>query len=360
MKLSGPNCSPIGIDIGSRSIKAIQVRIESGEPVISSAAFVPRAGDHTLFGPNDAERLMSVLFRQGFTGERVIVAVPSHQLLSAVMELPPRSSGAPLGEIARAELARSQKTDPSQIEMVWWDLPGGARANEGTHVMALGMRHADSDALIAAFESAGADMVAIDAPSLATVRALSSRLIPAPGLTAIADISWSGSELVIVQGDVIVYERTINELGLSVVVEQLKKRLNVDDDSAGMLLRQLGCAPPGELNNQLAESQTAAAIVSQHADALAGELTMSLSYAARRFGTSVGRVLLTGGAGSVPGLAAHLGSSIDTPVVAATAADLLRVDAPCVDTCRIYPMLTALGLAMHQIEAPMKQGAIAA
>lgn len=360
MKLTGPNYAPIGIDIGSRSIKAMQVRLDSGGPVISSAAFVPRSSDQPTFTAPEAERLMSVLFRQGFQGERVVVGVPSQQLLSAVMELPPRSSGAPLGDIARVELARSQKCDPGQIEMVWWDLPGGARANEGTHVMALGMRHADSDSLIAAFESAGAEMVAIDAPSLATVRALGARLIHAPGLTAIADISWSGSELVIVQGDVIVYERTIKELGLAVVVEQLKKKLAVDDGAAAMLLRQLGCAPGSEVSSQLAESQTATAIVTQHADALAGELTMSLSYAARRFGTPVGRVLLTGGAGTVPGLSAHLGLGIETPVMALTAADLLAVDASCAETCRTNPMLTALGLAIHHMELSGLKGAAAA
>lgn len=339
--------SPIGIDIGTHSIKAVQLSTSASGAVITSAAVLPRPPQAGAFSPEEAERLVSALWRQNFRGQKFVLGAPASQLYSTVMELPPRKSGAPLSEIARGEVARSQKIDNKAFELVWWELPGGARASEGTHVMGVSLKHTDAEALLDAFESAGAEVVAIDAPTLATVRALQPRLAPAPELTAVADASWSASEVVIVHGDSVVYQRHIAELGQATLMAALKTTLSVDDETAMLLLSEIGCDAARAEASEFPRADAVRSIVLQHVEALASELSMSLSYAGRRFGSQVARVLVTGGATSVPGFASHMSTQVTTPAVITTAADLVETSDSCMRICRAAPMLTALGLAQH-------------
>lgn len=340
--------SPIGLDVGTRSIKAVQVRHTKAGPVIARAASIPRAPDAASCpSSSEAERVMSALWRLDFQANRIVLAIPREHLLGAVMELPPRTSGAPLSVIARQELARSSKANAAALEMVWWELPGGARASEGTHVMALGCRHSDAEALMDAFEMGGAEVVAIDAATLATVRALAPLLAPDPEVTAIADLSWSSSELIIVQGDTIVYERSIKELGLAALVSVLKAKLSIDEDAAMYTLRHVGCvrATEGQLDH--AHANRARAIICAHIDAVTEELRMSIGYAGRRFGTTQASALLTGGLATLPGAVQRMIAHAETPLRHARVADLYTVDDHCQRACDDAAMLTALGLALH-------------
>jgi hypothetical protein len=40
-----------------------------------------------------------------------------------VLEMPPKSSTAPIEQLARMELARTQKCAPDSFEMGFWELP---------------------------------------------------------------------------------------------------------------------------------------------------------------------------------------------------------------------------------------------
>lgn len=340
-----PTYSPIGIDIGTCAIKAAQMRLDDAGPVLVRAASIPRAASDATISPGEAARLLNVLWRMDFRGKAVVAAVPPAALLSSVMELPPRSSGAPLNDIARQELARSHKADAAGVELTWWELPGGARANEGTHVMAVGCKHADAEALMDAFETAGGDVIAIDAPTLALVRAAGKRLAPAPSLTALVDLSWSGADLIIVQGHTIVYERCMHELGLAALVAQIKTKLGVDDESARYLVRHTGCTAGRE--GEGAYSADAQAMISAHIDTLASELRVSISYAARRFASPAQVALISGGAAMLPGLISRLGDQTEVPVQLLALAGTHEADLAALGACEPTTLMTAIGLALH-------------
>lgn len=345
MKLTRSRYSPIGIDLGRRAIKAAQFRYDGDSPVLARVASIPRtAGDTTVLA-GEVARLMSVLSRMDFRGNRFVLSIPASAMLTSVMELPPRSSGAPLNAIARQELARSHKADASAIEMTWWELPGGARANEGTHVMAVGCKHSDAEALIDVFEAVGGEVVAIDAPTLALVRAARARLAPPPAMTALVDLSWSSADLVIVRDRTIVYERSMRELGLATLITQVKASLGVDDDSAEFLVRQAGCASPQPHDE--AKNTDAQPFVSSHVEALATELKMSIAYASRRFGSETSGVLLTGGVASLPGLALRLGELTQVPANVLGISNTHHTDIASLSAFDAATLMTAVGLAMH-------------
>src|SRR5690606_26804280 len=128
-------CSPIGIDVGARSIKAAQLGRAGRAWGVRTLARLTRSTPG-LPGAAEAVRLADSLGRLGFQGRRVVLAVPEDRLLTSVFELPPRSSGAPLEQMAIMELARSVRRDARSLEAACWEVPAPTRAGAGTHLMA--------------------------------------------------------------------------------------------------------------------------------------------------------------------------------------------------------------------------------
>ena len=132
---------PIGVDVGSRHVKAVQLAPRGeGWRVLAAASF-PRAAAKQPFDANDAGRLCDVLDRQGFTGRDVVVGLSQDRLLTSMLELPPSAPGVPIEQIARMELARVHQRDASSFEFAQWEVPPPARAPRSMHVMAVACAH---------------------------------------------------------------------------------------------------------------------------------------------------------------------------------------------------------------------------
>ena len=166
----GPRTTPIGLDIGARRIKAAQWTLSRAGARLTAAACIDRAAPGAPLNADEAASIRGVLERQGFAGRRVVASAPATRVLTSVLELPPKSSGAPLEHIARIELARANGVSPDGMEMAQWELPSGTRAVEGTHVFAIALRHADADAMLDALEAAGLHAKAIDMGLLGLAR----------------------------------------------------------------------------------------------------------------------------------------------------------------------------------------------
>src|SRR5688500_18704538 len=122
--------SPIGLDLGARRVKAVQLEpsadVASGWRV-AAATCVNRAAPGTPFTADEVARVGDTLDRLGFMGTRVALAAPVDKLISAMLELP-KSGQIPLEQIARVEIARTNKIPPESFEMGCWELPVPARA----------------------------------------------------------------------------------------------------------------------------------------------------------------------------------------------------------------------------------------
>src|SRR4051794_35623253 len=120
MSLSFPftrSRTPIGLDVAGRWVKAVQLSRTATGLRLAAAARVARADPAAGFSEADAQVLAGVLERAGFQGHDVVLGAPREMLLSDVLELPPRASGAPIEQLARVELARANKCDPASFEL---------------------------------------------------------------------------------------------------------------------------------------------------------------------------------------------------------------------------------------------------
>lgn len=356
MTLRRSRIGPIGLDIGSSRVKAVQVRHSASGPQLLHAANIPRLKAGEPLSHADAARLGGVLRRQGFVGDRVVVCMPPAKMLSSVMELPPVSSGAPLEQIARQELARASKCEPGGIELAWWVLPGGARAAEGTHAMAVGCRHEDAFAVLDVLGAGGLDVLAIDAPTTALATAVAPLTGDAQDLAAVVEIGSSGAQLIILLGRTVVYERLLAEFGTERLIDGLATRIGVAREDAMTLLCSNGCGAwdknaehaPARRSSDIADvSADVSSIATTYADALVGELRLSASYAMRRFDAEMPRVLMTGAAAAMPGLVQCVRSRLKTDCRMVGVADACSIEGFEGSVIPGPESVLALGLALN-------------
>jgi Tfp pilus assembly PilM family ATPase len=317
---------PIGIDIGGRYVKAVQLTRGRRASKSSDRTWHVAATADFLRGIEGAPlsraevfRIAEVLRRRSFSGNQVVLTVPDGRLVAGPMELPPRGAGVPLDAVARVEFSRAYKCEPDSFEMAYWDLPTAARAAKTTNVMAVACPHADAEALIDLFAAAGLEVIALEARPCSMARACAPLTRDADGIVLLLEIGWNSAALVVLHRGVIVYERAAVEAGIRQLHADLLAALHVAPDIVDAILTDAGIfgttdasrgpdyAPgrktfiPAEVLGEVR------AIVAAHFERTARELMASVSYSSHQYPDApVSRLVLLGGGALLPGLPAFM------------------------------------------------------
>ena len=310
--LAGISVLPIGVDVGGRNIRAVQLKGGPGRWSVCAADSAVRDNPGAPIGRADAVQLRQLISEGAFKGRRVVLAVPNSQLLTGIMELPPRSSGAPLDQLARGELSRMHRCEPDSFEIACWDLPAPARAGGSTYVMAAGFSHVQADDLIDTIEAEGLNVHALDIHASAVSRACGPLLRGVEGIVSILDLGWDQANLVFLHQGVIVYERKLVKSGIGAVVDSLSREWKLHRDKAHKLVREIGLT--GGENSEVSpdDIQAANGAVSSYCDALVEEMRIPLSYLTNQYPDATPETLLLIGGGSlVPGLEVRLDSLLN-------------------------------------------------
>lgn len=361
-KLTSP--TPIGLDLGARWIKAVQLAPGgSTGPAwrVVAAARVLRRGPE--LDARETSRIESILHRRGFSGSRVVLAAPADRLMSAELTLPPAASGAPLDQIARAELARVSRKDPASMEIGWWPVPppGGSKPAESTHAMAVSCARAEIEQTLATFESLGLEVIAVDTPAWALTRGVSALLSAEsfrPELCAVLDMGWSRASLTIIRDAVPVYERTLPDLGVQSIDAELRKTLQFNDEVCAHLIERVGVPgaagvtsmTKGSADPWSQEPGEGSRRVADYLHRVAAEVKASLSYLAHRYPAwPVDVMMCTGGGALIPGAAAVLSADLHVPARVASPAGIAAApaDESLADVLAHPAMMQTAGLAMY-------------
>jgi Tfp pilus assembly PilM family ATPase len=250
--------------------------------------------------------------------------------------------------MAQAELCRMTKLGADAFEMACWDVPAPARANPATHLMAVAVRHSDAEAMLVAFEAGGLNVCGLDVQGCAMARACAPRA-GASGALAVLDIGWSGGLLVVMQGGVVIYQRRLTESGLAGLHGGMVKEISLSPAVADFVLAQIGLEgqAAGE-HGELKQLGAPGGPISRYCDALAGEVTLSLTYIAHRYPELKSEgLLLIGGGASIPGIEQYLSQRLNRAVKRCPPVELVECPGHLADKCGSAALTTALGLAQY-------------
>lgn len=349
----GTRRTPIGVDVSHRSLRALQ--FEHGGARLAAAARMVRETPGAAVSAAELTRFAQGLSRAGFQGSRVVASAPPDALLTAMLDLPPRSSGAPIHQLMRTELARVHKLDPEQIEAGGWDVPGLGRTNEATHMMAVGMARDRAESLFSAFQEAGLTLVAIEARSCALARGTMNCVerpptAGAPTLTGILELGWNAALLVVMAGDAIVYDRVMPEAGVERLMAAAKSRVGFDTDTTLLTLSN----PGGGLSEGQALSAAQSALLSElrgcltaFLELLVPETEQALAYVSHRHNTSVGTLSIVGEGAAFPAVLGGLTNALKAELACPTVQGASGIDLSAYGG----ELLVAAGLSLHEVAA---------
>lgn len=345
--------SPVGIDIGDHSITAAQLGGARNAVATLRAGLVLERRESGPISRNEAIDLALALRRAGFEGREVIVGAPDDRLIKAQLELPPRTSSAPLDDIACSEMSRLHRLEPESFAMAYWDLPGVDRSKSGPNAMGLGLPEQVSAQIVHAMNAGGLDVVGIDARMCALSRACVAGIGNTSGLVALVEVGWSQTQVMLLHcagGDwTIVFERRITEASVKNVVDALTQRIGIDVPSAIFALRD---ADPEDVGNSSPEYAELMRVVRQQQneffDVLAPEVQRSIAYASQRYSSMplCGGYMCGEGA-LMRGLRGRLAHELSLECAPIACEDIVRLSDESV-LGRECELLCAIGLAAYE------------
>jgi Tfp pilus assembly PilM family ATPase len=339
MKFSfGTPVSPIGLDLGAHSIKAVQFDGNAIASRLIAASCFPRKSAGAPLETRELERIREVLGRQGFKGNDVVVFMPPEKVMTSVLELPARTGEIPMDEIACEEFCRVHKKDPEAVTASFWELPPSARGRRSTFMMASGWLSADADEFLDTIENAGLCVVAVDVATSATARACKT---DESELTGILDLGWTAAVIGIVKSDVLIYERRIPEAGHAQLLKEFVADVS-DSADAQCLIQKIGLLDPqtGDADESDVHEDCRSRI-SNHCNKMLEEIRQAFSYARHQYPEGAPSLVLTGGAAGIPGLAPFLAKALDMKVSEAETGHI----AASPDGNLKAAMISAIGLA---------------
>ena len=231
--------SSIGLEIDAHEFRAVQL-MQSSQGINTVAwAIFPRHEGHVsdeMAELPTSEELhwgSDILSRRGFIGNAVSIT-PSHSESSShILELPPASSGAPIKQLARMEVARSRKCAPDDFELGYWALPAKGRTHE---TLAVAFPRTTIDQTIERFESAGFVPVGMDLMELAIHRGTHTPDGEVENeINASLHIGWESSLAVLTLGNTVIYVRRVKN-GVCRIWNLLVDRYQLSPRGASMLL----------------------------------------------------------------------------------------------------------------------------
>jgi len=310
-RIAPTRLSPIGLDIGTHEIRAVQLaRTGSGDSLVCRAIF-PRHVDPSDYQPmerDEAAWMTGVLARKGFVGDRIAVIAPHGSCSAHIVELPARESGAPKDVIARAEIARTRRCPPDRFELASWYLPQRGRTDRG---MAIACEKSQLEACIDSLEGAGMVPVAVDLEETAFARACAPALAAdADAIHAMLRIGWNSTMGVLALGETVVYTRRF-EIGVGRFVCRFRDRTGLSWNDAS---RVLDCNTP-DAEQPDAFEKVARSMWSDLATRLGAEIDTAVTYVTHAHRSApIGRVLVSGYGAGRPEVLTTLDDILGMPV----------------------------------------------
>ncbi len=341
--------SPVGLHVGGRFFGAAQLTRRGSTTTLSNALVAPRVNPGRPIDGAEVRRIVTLLERRGFVGKAVSLAAPEEMIIASVLDLPPRASGAPVEQIAAAELGRIHKTDASTLTVGLWELPAPARRRDGLPTYAVACPVKEATDLATVFEDEGVEVLAMDARACALARACEPLIAPSPKITTIVDISFDATRVAVAVGATIAYERTIISSSLTRLIDSIVAAVEVDDELAQYIAFELGLTQRFEDERDnwelLADARKP---VRAWFDLLTRELTLATAYVLERYEQEhPASVLLTGSGAAIAGLDGALTRRLSAPCRAVRCADLVTCPDRFTDIAGDTALATAIGLAMR-------------
>ncbi|MBI2637245.1 MAG: pilus assembly protein PilM [Parcubacteria group bacterium] len=387
----GNTSSFLGIDIGTNSIKLVELESVGGRPrlvtygmveVESSIARSTDAGGDALDNQKIAGALSALLKKTGARSRSAVAALPNFSVFSSVISLPK------LGEKQLAEAVQweAKKFVPMPIENVVldWKILDEEEQKEASgessepsersdksrqdaqnqsaapaeknsslaackvvaHILLTAAPRHLVERYVAIFKLAGVALLSLETESFALARSLVGN---EAGAILIADVGSLTTDVTVIRKGVPVFSRSIN-VGGSTVTRAIADGMGISVERAEQFKRDTGIAAAGNSPQQPGAGGVVG-IIQQSFSPVISEMRYTLERE-QRAGGPIEKILLTGGSAFLSSLPSYISTSLNVKVFIGN--PWARVSYPK-DLGGVLEQIAprmgvAIGLAMREIE----------
>jgi len=308
----------VGIDIGSVSVRAVEVKnADKSNPIITRFAEVPlpqgsvRRGEVLEIG-TVATAIKRLWANGGFKTKDVVLGMGGPRVLSRDLTMP----RGPIAQIREALPFHVQDMLPVPVAEALLDFypisEGQGETGPVVHGLLVAAVKEAVSANVAAVTRAGLRPVQVDLIPFALVRALA----PAgatPGLTAMVSIGANTTNVVLAQDGVPQFVRIVPSGGDD-ITRALSSRLQLSPGQAETAKRDLGFNANPSRPEHRSITEIIYEVGGEQVNAIRNTLTY---YANTKPGSSIARIVLSGGGSQLSGLSRALNELTGIPVVTA-------------------------------------------
>ncbi|MFH1712681.1 MAG: type IV pilus assembly protein PilM [Candidatus Jacksonbacteria bacterium] len=327
---SSKSPSYLGIDIGSASVKVVELESKDGSIYLKNYGFVEKMPNIEGGDAKDIDRsahIIKEIYRQGgFTAKKVVAALHNFDVFTSVINLPKMQSDGKMEDIIRTE-ARKFVPIPLEDVVLDWKILNkpSIKTKDKNKIDSQGDREKffleeqdTTDVLLTAaprrlvsryveiFQKARLNLLSLETESFALIRSLLNR--DAPFSLMIIDIGAVATDIIIIEYDTPVVIRTVDVGGMAITAA-IAGSLGIDLERAEQFKRDIGI-----LSDQTAEQNNSIAQIIESAFApVVNEISYSIDLYKTR-DKSIEKIILSGGSAYMLGLADFLRQTFTLPV----------------------------------------------
>jgi type IV pilus assembly protein PilM len=331
----------VGIEVGNTAVRLVQLKKNGNAYSLvsfGSAQLPPKlAQSDSKIDMQKVANVISQLVKSSRINTKfVATALPASAVFSTVIKLPPMSPQ----ELEKAVRYQAEQNLPLKIEDVRLDWQV-IRENPTTHemvVMVVSAPNQKAMRSVELFNMAGLDVIFLETSPIATARAL---VDSSDAIAMVVDLGASATEITIVENGIVSHVRSIPAAGYA-MTRTIMQTLGLDNSQAEQFKMKFGLSQ-SKLEGQV--FKTLRPILTNITD----EITRSMKFYNDQFGTTVNKVILTGGGSKMPDLASYIKQTLGVEVVYASPWSKISAQPELTDTlAKMAPEFgCAVGLAMR-------------
>jgi len=343
--LSKESC--LGIDIGSSSIKIVELKSEGGKAKLLTYGFSEGLHDLDQASPKEIAAIINkICTTAGTTSRKAISALPTFSVFSSIINL----AGVGEKDLASAINWEAKKVIPLPLEEMildWKKLPAAKgesanQAKDNTKVLLTGAPRTLVKKYIEIFKNAQINLASLETETFALVRSL---LGNDQSTVMLVEIGAKTSSFNIIDQNIPILNRSI-DIGGWTITKTISDNLNIGLERAEQFKYDLGISSVDSADNNIPKT------ILESVAPIINEIKYALNLFQNKNGKKVDRIILSGGSALLINFTSYLSKILNINVLAGDpwAKVSCPVDLkPLLD--EIAPRLAiAVGLALRGIE----------
>jgi type IV pilus assembly protein PilM len=292
--LSGVS-SFFGLDIGTTAVRLVELHGSESTKTLVKYAYVPidvklAQSDSKADQQKLAQVIANLVKEAKLYTKNVAVGIPSSRVFTTVVDFD-RLPETELGKAIHYQADSLIPTPPAESKLDWALLGDSPKDKTKVEVLLSSVPNSFIEQRLDMVESIGLNVIAFEPDNLALPRAVVPVGTTLPQL--VLDMGNLSTDLVITMGDAPHLSRSI-PTGVEAIIRSATQNLNIDDKQAQQFVYKFGVA------KDKLEGQIYQAIIGT-VDVLVGEVDKSIKFFQARYpDVKLDRIIVTGGAASIP------------------------------------------------------------